>query len=124
MKIHTDKLTEADLYASRPSGVAVEWSPCGSRKRACGFHVTLTYYGPEKRRPKNSGHAGAYGDRAATWDEWGIWIARLYEIDPGAVIGCYADRDDFYATTAKWQPRGMHAPWVKRYGTVGDAIPV
>ena len=117
MKIHTDKLTREDLYAHLPVGVGLDLVPVGSRKRGQGFVVSLSYLGQggrgSGRRPKNSGCAGSPRTFAASWDEWGIWMAALYEIDPDAIIGTYKDRGDFYGTTAKWRPRGMEAPWLE-----------
>jgi len=40
-----------------------------------------------------------YGEKAATWDEWGEVIAKLYAVDPGARIGHYSDRADFIRQT-------------------------
>ena len=66
------------------------------------------------------------GEKAATWDEWGLVIDRLYFVDPHAQIGHYTSRADFIAQTrsehervATWhdpngyQARSHRAPWLE-----------
>lgn len=52
---------------------------------------------------------------AATWTEWGIVIAKLYEVDPNAQIGSYHNRRDFMEKTALagWKS-DTDKPWLKR----------
>jgi hypothetical protein len=53
--------------------------------------------------PYNAAHQSRQGgeyEKAATWDEWGVVIAILYDIDPDAQIGHYTSRADFIARTA------------------------
>ena len=72
--------------ATLPDRVYAKPLRCGSRKRDHGFTVYL-----EGSSPRRSQHdRDAY---AATWDEWGIWIAALYDIDPEAIIGQYSSRE-------------------------------
>ena len=112
MKIHSDILEHGHLVATLPARVYAKPLRCGSRKRDHGFIVYL-----EGSSPRRSQHdRDAY---AATWDEWGIWIAALYDIDTEAIIGTYESREDFYDTTALaiaagWgATRGMLAPWLR-----------
>ena len=99
MKLHTDKLTSADIYKATYDlpGVSVDVTPKGSRSKDHAFDVRLT--GTSPRRP-NSGRSGAGDEYAATWDEWGIFFARLYEIDPEMTNWAYDNSDDFHWKTA------------------------
>lgn len=104
MRIHTDTLTVTDIYAAaahagggdyRTSPVYVDVMEHGSRKRARAFNVSLT--GTSTRRP-NSGNRGADGADvyAATWDEWGMFLAELFRRDPNATIpGVYESGEHF-----------------------------
>jgi hypothetical protein len=127
MKIHSDILTMDDLYRELPAGVSAYITPKGSRKRAHGFEVTL--YVTERdalhSRLGNSGGYGASSDLAATWDEWGVWMDRLYAIDRNALIGWYPSYEGFLRETRRtrdyvrmWnkphhvQYRTKTAPWL------------
>lgn len=102
MRIHTDSLTASDIYAAaahagggdyRTSPVLVDVTEHGSRKRARAFNVSLT--GTSSRRT-NGGNRGAGDDYAATWDEWGMFLAELFRRDPDATIpGAYDTSGDF-----------------------------
>jgi hypothetical protein len=95
MRIHTDSLTEKDIYeatARAGSAVRVVVTEHGSRSRARAFNVTLS--GTSSRR-RNTGNYGAAGEdsywgpdrsHAATWDEWGMFLAELFRRDPNAVV--------------------------------------
>lgn len=107
MRIHTDTLTARDIYdAADRAGdaVSVTFTQHGSRSRARAFNVTLT--GSSSRRPNSGGYgAGGYGDTyAATWDEWGMFLAELFRRDPAMIAGSpgrpvYADAEHFHWTT-------------------------
>lgn len=93
MRIHTDTLTVTDIYAAaaragggdyRTSPVLADVTEHGSRSRARAFNVTLS--GTSGRR-QNPGHGGGSRDlQAATWDEWGMFLAELFRRDPNAVV--------------------------------------
>jgi len=74
----------------------MEFTQHGSRSRDRGFEVRLT--GESKRRP-NSGTRGAGDDYAATWDQWGVFIAYLFDRDPEMMTQDYADLDEFQFRT-------------------------
>lgn len=127
MRLHTDTLTMSDLYAALPSGVSAHITPKGSRKRARAFEVTLYVHEKDAlhRHFGNSGGYGASDEVAATWDEWGIWMARLYDIDRDALVGRYRDFSHFQEVTSKerariraqYQPHNLMyrtrtAPWL------------
>jgi hypothetical protein len=112
MRIHTNLTAEdfgqlvaapklkADVYMER-------WYEYGSRSRARAFDVILrglhstTRDGIKRRRP----NLGASRDRdytdqwAATHDEWGWFLAALFEADPTATCYAYDGRDDFHEKT-------------------------
>ena len=110
MRLHTDVLTEADLREALPSEVCAYITPHGSRKRRRAFEVTLYVTAKDELHTRygNSGGYGASSDVAATWDEWGIWIARLFERDYRALIGWYESWGHFLDATER------HRDYVRR----------
>lgn len=112
MRIHTDILTTADIRdAAERAGSAVhaDYTRHGSRSRAHAFHIKLT--GTSSRRPNNGtggrfrdGVADSNDEHAATWDEWGMFLAELFRRDPNATIpNVYATSADFdYATDGRF----------------------
>jgi hypothetical protein len=109
MRIHTDSLTEKDIYeatARAGSAVRVVVTEHGSRSRARAFNVTLS--GTSSRR-RNTGNYGAAGEdsywgpdrsHAATWDEWGMFLAEIFRRDPNAVVpNAYESGEHFHWST-------------------------
>jgi len=105
MRIHTDHLTTADIYkAARFARVdVVDLTEHKSQSRDHSFNVKLE--GESRRRPNpgasSKGYASGY---AATWDQWGVFFAILFDIDPAAICGTakrpiYDGRDDFERKT-------------------------
>jgi hypothetical protein len=108
MKIHTDHLTSTDLVDALAVtdldmwGVRVEWTAAGSRSRHHAFNVSLVAEPGRDRNGKkrrNSGTAQFAGQKGATYDEWGYWLAELFERDPDMTATYYKSRDDFHAQT-------------------------
>lgn len=98
MRIHTDRLTESDIYTAARHARAdvVVLTEHGSRSRDHAFNVKLE--GESRRRPNGGasgkGYASGY---AATWDQWGVFLAILFDIDPDAFTpydksGAYFDQ--------------------------------
>ena len=127
MRLHTDNLTYRDLIEALPSGVHAHIIAKGSRKRDHAFEVTLYVLDKDAlhRRFGNSGGYGASDEVAATWDEWGVWMAALYELDPNAIVGWYESYGHFLSVTrrererheAQYKPtsiayRTHRAPWL------------
>jgi hypothetical protein len=112
MRLHSDIITARDIHAATPADVAADVSQHGSRSRARAFEVSLEGLGGRHTRKKNSGNRGAGYEYAASWDDWGVWLARLFEIDPNMTATYYKDRADFYAQTARYVPAGMRSPWL------------
>lgn len=82
MRIHSDTLTREDLggMLSDLAGVYFDHvSTHGSRKRARGIEVRLIGNSPYLNMAKT--------DKAATWDEWGVFMARVFDKDADALIG-------------------------------------
>lgn len=102
MRIYSDVLSLGHLsYAARGTGVEVGWVAVILRPklRRNGWRVQTGGNGP---RWKNTGKYGASRERAAIWASHGKWLARLFELDPLAVvIGAtrYAGREDFHGQT-------------------------
>lgn len=82
MRIHSDTLTRESLggmLADLPGVYFDHISTHGSRKRRRGLEVRLIGNSPYWNM------AGT--DKAATWDEWGVFMARVFDADPFALIG-------------------------------------
>ena len=113
MRLHTtlraDEV-EASLWDAirahkiTPDVEIVIFSSVNSRSRPYGYDIQLGTLdktsGPTKSRYyKNSGINGAGQLWAATYDEWGWFIAELMHRDPGAVFGKYKGLDSFNTQT-------------------------
>lgn len=98
MRVYGDTLTASDLRAAVPDGCVLELVTIDApRTRARGWNVKLRR--PGSSRFTNSGRYGAGELGAASWDDYGVWIARLYAIDEGARIAHYDGRADFERQT-------------------------
>lgn len=83
MIIHSDKLTHQDFQsAAKVAGVEiVDVTSKGSRSRKGSFSFAISGSG------RYGGQWGTQDYSAATWDEWGIFLAQLFAIDPEAHTG-------------------------------------
>jgi hypothetical protein len=98
MKVYSDTLTTSDLTAAAPTGTYVEAVALDrTRVRSRGWNVRLVF--PASNRRRNTGVYGAGERGAATWDQHGEWMARLFRLDPRARIAYYDGVDDFHAMT-------------------------
>lgn len=100
MKVYSDSLTYDDLIGSLPDRVHLDECVAIKRSRVRQHGWTIQLSGTSTRH-RNSGVYGAATWKAppATYDEHGIWMARLYDIDPKARIACYRDAKDFRLST-------------------------
>jgi hypothetical protein len=103
MRIHTDQPRSA-LYECLPRGVDLDGASVhGSRKRPHAFEVSLVVWdgGKGTSHPRRRNFSSSIGKEgyAATYDEWGYWLAALYELDPMMIAGPYKSRSDFHAQT-------------------------
>lgn len=96
MKIYSNVLTEDSVKAAttyrQMAGVhTIKIDECKARKAKRRFDVLLA----------GTSNRNAYGStiRAALWDEWGLFIAGLYEMDSDAIVGDYKDKGDFLLKT-------------------------
>ena len=113
MKLHSNILTDNDVFAALQrakdagkvdtSVMFEEIQGKGSRSHKQAWEVKLGWYGDkvkgDGRRWTNSGTRGNGGNYAATYDEWGWFIAELYAKDENAVFGQYKGYDDFMNQT-------------------------
>lgn len=109
MKLHTDTLTISDMHRALTATVpaaTLEAVEQGSRSRARGVTFRIAADARPGRRRRDDGRYGAEDafmpayTYAATWDEHGAFFARLFTLDPEAIIGPYKGRADFNRQTA------------------------
>jgi hypothetical protein len=92
MKIHTSASAMHVIHAAQEVGVSVlDISKHGSRSRKHRLDIKLTGHSPY-RTMANDG-------QAASWDEWGMFIERVFRLDPDAIVGMYPDYDSFQMAT-------------------------
>ena len=82
--------------------VSARYSEYSSRTHARAVEVTL--FGDSSRGPNSGFYGMDNGDKAATWDQWGMFLSALFEVDPAARVGgaknpIYIDRDHFHWST-------------------------
>lgn len=102
MRIHTDKLTASDLTGNLPDGCSINIMNHGSQSRDHAFEVQLRGWGSRHNRRPNSGKRGgsnSEGMFAATYSDWGHWLAKLFEIDPEMSATYYKNCKDFHKQT-------------------------
>lgn len=100
MWIHSDKITPIAIHRATAShgmsGVHAQVDAI-ARSRSHGTKYSVSLTGNSNHRP---GFAKGYGDDyAATWDEWGMFIEALFQVDPAARIGIYPDHETFREVT-------------------------
>jgi hypothetical protein len=110
MKIYSNTLQPADLHRAS-MGLPLycsEIKPMLRPKlRTRGYKVHVLGY---SRRSTNTGTHGASGESAATWDAHGQFFARVFALDPAALIVAslrYDGARDFHTQTAnEYHPIG------------------
>ncbi len=104
MKIKSDTISSGDLTdAARAAGVSLAVCDRIATRRP-GWSVSLSGSSPY--------HSQMSGAKAATWDEWGIFIAALFDRDPSATIGIYKTPEQFVSLTTA--ARDHNARYAKR----------
>lgn len=95
MKVYSDTLTRSDLAAALSEGVSLdEVSEIRRpRVRSRGWNVRLRRWG--SARHTNTGRYGAGEQGAASYDDHGYWMARLFKKDPHARISWWDGREQF-----------------------------
>lgn len=117
MRIHTQLGRLAITRAAQYAGVGFHrLERHGSRTHARAYDVILTGSG------RNGGHFGSVDGRAATWDEWGMFLAALYRRDPEtrcAGAGSYESAEHFvWSTGGRYEtlaPAEQHRRHTWRY---------
>lgn len=100
MKVYSDKLTREDLFGALPTDVYANVRDIPKvRVRTHGWDVSLKGLGARHTRSVNSGEYGAGYHKAASYDDHGEWMMRLFDIDPDARISWWKDRADFMRGT-------------------------
>lgn len=137
MLIYSNTLTRGNILASAPAGTHVadcdivygkgDAKKTSRRKRENCFRVILS--GTNSRHVFN-----ATKTRAATYDEWGIFLNEIFVQDEDAICGPYNGKDDFAQKTNEkytcWncdKPNGRHAvgcPELKYDATDDEPIAV
>lgn len=85
MNIHSNTVDYFGIMrAASAAGCSAEVEEFQSRSASNGFRVYLSGSSP---RAQNRCNAHGYRDQAATWDEWGMFFAALYLIDPSVIVG-------------------------------------
>lgn len=98
MKIHTKADEITVRKAAELARVTFDrFEINGSRTSDHGYDVTL--FGASERR-SNSGGSGAGDEHAATWDQWGVFLAAVFDADPDARMTYYKDAGDFHYQTS------------------------
>jgi hypothetical protein len=101
MRLHTNILTPKTIHGQHvvfETRLKVE-GPFGSRSHRHAYEITLRGIGPHHRKNAQNTSDNSISEKAATYDEWGKFIADLFRADPDAKIGPYNDRTDFRAKT-------------------------
>lgn len=98
MRAYSDFLTASDLRNAVPGGCTLELLTIDApRVRRHGWDVKLRR--PASARHENTGRYGAGAEGAASWDDYGVWMAALFALDPAFKIANYDGREDFEAQT-------------------------
>lgn len=94
MRIHSNSLDALEIRkAARIANVDfTRFSLHGSRSHEAAFDVILT--GASSRRQNGGPH------KAATWDQWGIFLGTLFSVDAEMVTPYYGSADEFHWVTA------------------------
>ena len=112
MKLHSRTLTYADLHTALKAAPGVHLDraePRGSRSHGKGWDIALEsdgtpdVGGKPRRFARNVGKAGRFpGEHpgfAASYDDWGRYLAVLFDLDPDLHAGPYKGRDHFHEVT-------------------------
>ena len=99
MRIHftldTNSAYIALAEAGRAAGVYFERKTVHkSRSHAVAFDVILSGDSAHRINSSEFGH-----ENAASWDQWGIFLASLYSTDPGLKTPYYDDAEEFHRVT-------------------------
>lgn len=125
MRIHTSA-TAAQIRSAATAGLpgvyAESLTEHGSKTHARAFELTLSGSGRQSQYGYSDNRTYV---KSATWDEWGVVMARIFAIDPDTRMGgsakrpVYANAEDF-----RWQTGGRFGYWWEPSGTfVANPLP-
>jgi hypothetical protein len=129
MRIHTDTLTMNDVVAAvKRAGLGennLTITPRGSKSHDHAWDVYLT--GTSSRRPNSRSGEYSHDGYAATWDEWGMFLAELFRRDAAATApGVYDSAEHFrWATGARFDtldPADQHGRAGHKWESTGEAV--
>lgn len=111
MRIHTNHPTPDSLFTGARQAASArheKYSKHGSRTHATAREVLLE---GESSYTLNTGRYGAGGRvQAATWDQWGIYLAFLFAADPTIKTSHYKNATHFHAVTGHRFDRSLVLP--------------
>lgn len=86
MMFHTDHVTYSNIYdAARAAGVSLDvCEEKGSRSRERAYKIVLSGDSPSRQNTNGSDRERNF---AASWDQWGVFLAHLFHIDRDAHTG-------------------------------------
>lgn len=101
MKLYSDHLTPLDIYRHTPPGTFVDECEAIRRPRLRKFGWKVKLGSTTSRRYRNSGTHGAatWESNPASWDDYGHWLSKLFDVDPNARLGPYTGRAHFHEST-------------------------
>ncbi len=104
MRIHSNILNERDLHKALDAADQaldvnlIVIGTRGSRSHRQAFEVALRGTGARhKRAPQTVLYSS--DERAATFDDWGYFLAEVFQADPDATCGPYKGITDFHNQT-------------------------
>lgn len=98
MRIHTSATLEDVREAGKVARVTfTTLAEHGSRSRDRAFEVILS--GESSRWP--NGGRDTMNGKAATWDQWGVFLAHLFDVDPQLRCQAYDGAYDFHMQTTE-----------------------
>lgn len=93
MRIYTNEITWSTIFdAARKAGVTIDrnrsFTPrVGQEEGGYDFGFDITLRGDSRRSPNYGTGPRGYDEKAATWDQWGVFLSWLLHIDNYAKIG-------------------------------------
>lgn len=102
MRIHAYTITPDDLRAAAEAAgafshgnVSMQFVRKGSRTHDLAYEVNLFGDGTASKRRSQADR----DEYAATWDQWGVFLAELFVRDPDMKAGPYNGSEDFHRQT-------------------------
>jgi len=109
MMIWSDSLTSEQVQraAHADENIGLEKFDALTRPRVRRHAWNVLLYRIGSRRTFNTGTYGAGAHGAASYDDYGWFIARLFDLDPSARVAYYNGRDNFHHMTKHQYETGI-----------------